>query len=91
MGLYIFTSTQVHGFDNQSNWQPVSRAQSLLLKTLDVSTVAKLNPLRARLPMELALTSSFCSVPVRDFNPSQVCSQQMLVLIYLPRKDRKLS
>ena len=29
--------------------------------------------------------------PGRDTSPSQVCSQQTLVLIYLPRKDEKLS
>ena len=29
--------------------------------------------------------------PGWDTNPSQVSSQQMLVLIYLPQKDRKLS
>ena len=51
-------------------------------------------------PMEPALISGFCSVmqmrvfltpPGRNTNPSQVSSQQMLVLIYLPRKDGKLS
>ena len=43
--------------------------------------------------------SGFCSVkrirvfdfPGRDTNPSQVSSQQTLVLIYLPPKDGKLS
>ena len=29
--------------------------------------------------------------PRWDINPSQVSSQQMLVLIYLPQKDGKLS
>ena len=29
--------------------------------------------------------------PGRDINPLQVSSQQMLVLIYIPRKDGKLS
>ena len=50
--------------------------------------------------MELVLISSFCSVlkadesfdpPGWDTNRSQVSSQQMLVLIYLPQKDGKLS
>ena len=31
------------------------------------------------------------TAPGRDTNPSQVSSQQTLALIYLPRKDRKLS
>ena len=54
---------------------------------------------RAKWPMKRALISRFCSVkrvrvfdsPGRDTNPSQVSSQQKLVLIYLPRKDGKLS
>ena len=59
-----------------------------------------LNPLQAKGPMERALISGFCSVKRmrvfyppfgRDTNPSQVSSQQTLVLIYLPRKDGKLS
>ena len=47
--------------------------------------------------MEPALISGFCSVkqmsltlPGWDANPSQVSNQQMLVLIYLPRKNEKL-
>ena len=59
----------------------------------------KLNPLLTKWPMEPVLISGFCSVkwmrvsdsPGRDTNPSQVSSQQMLVLIYLPWNDRKLS
>ena len=49
--------------------------------------------------MELVLISGFCSIkgmrvfdsPGWDTNPLQVSSQQTLVLIYLPRKDGKLS
>ena len=57
----------------------------------------QLNPLRARWPMEQVLyISSFCCVksllPTRwDTNPSQVSSQQTLVLMSPPRKDGKLS
>ena len=48
--------------------------------------------------MERVLISRFCSVkqmrvfdpPGWDTNPSQVSSQQMLVLIYVPKKDGKL-
>ena len=58
----------------------------------------KLNPLRAKWPIEPALISDFRSVkrmrvfdsPGQDTNPSQVSSQQTLVLIYLPQKDGKL-
>ena len=58
-----------------------------------------LNPLRARWPMEPALISG-CSVKgmiafdspwTEHYNPSQVSFQLMLVLIYLPRMDGKLS
>ena len=49
--------------------------------------------------MKPAINSGFCSVkrmrvfgsPEWDINPSQVSSQQKLVLIYLPWKDEKLS
>ena len=56
--------------------------------------IKKLNPLRAKWPIEPALISDFCSIkrirvfdsPWTGTNPSQVSSQQTLVLIYLPRK-----
>ena len=60
----------------------------------------ELNPVRAKWPVEPVLISHFCSVlkvnesltsPGQNTNPSQVSSQQMQVLIHLPRKDGKLS
>ena len=70
---------------------------SLMKITSDIKL--KLNPLQAKWPIEPALISGFCSFkrirvfdsPGRDTNPSQVSSQQTLVLIYQPHKDGKLS
>ena len=80
---------------------PVLKLESLsiILCFHSAKFVSLLNPLRAEWPMEPALISGFCSVkkmrvfdsPGQDTNPSLVSSQQTLVLIYLPRKDGKLS
>ena len=61
--------------------------------------LAKLNPLRRLVARGAGAYLRFLVLsgwepltpPVRDTNPSQVSSQQTLVLIYLPRKDGKQS
>ena len=74
--------TYLYGVIRAYSWQYFITAKSFKL----------LNPLRDMWPMEPALISSFCSVkrlltpPGWDTNPSQISSQQTLVLIYLSRK-----
>ena len=66
-----------------------------LFLNITLTSVSKLNPLpwsRHLSPISIKLSEwETLTQPERDTNPSQVSSQQTLVLIYLPRKGGKLS